>query len=154
MNASTATRAYAKIGVESGVFAADPHKLIAMLYQGALLAVANAKNGMMRRDVAAKGTAISKAISIIEDGLNASLDKKVGGELAQNLSSLYEYMARRLLGANLNDDMAALDEVAGLLNELKGAWDEIGRPADAPAAVAPVPAPALNKSPALVYGRA
>lgn len=154
MNATTATRAYAKIGVESGVFAADPHKLIAMLYQGALLAIANAKNGMMRRDVAAKGTAISKAISIIEDGLNASLDKKVGGELAQNLSSLYEYMARRLLSANLNDDMAALDEVAGLLNELKGAWDGIGRPADTPATVSPTaPAPALNKPSALVYGR-
>ena len=67
MNASIATRAYSKIGVESGVAAADPHKLIAMLYQGALLAIANAKNGIMRHDVAAKGTAISKAIAIIDE---------------------------------------------------------------------------------------
>lgn len=132
MNATTATKAYAKIGVESGALAADPHKLIAMLYQGALLAIANAKNGMMREDIAAKGAAISKAISIIDEGLNASLDKSVGGDLAQNLSSLYGYMSSRLLTANLNNDMAALDEVARLLNDLKGAWDSI-RTSDAAA---------------------
>jgi len=140
MNATTASQAYAKVGVESGVLAADPHKLIAMLYQGALLAIANAKNGMMRKNIAARGAAISKAISIIDDGLNASLDKKVGGELAQNLSSLYEYMGRRLLAANLNNDMGALDEVARLLNDLKGAWESIrpGGPTGVPAAeVAP-----------------
>jgi flagellar protein FliS len=57
--------------------------------------------------------------------LNASLDKAVGGELAQNLSSLYDYMAMRLVAANLNNDVAALDEVAHLLAELAGAWDGI-----------------------------
>lgn len=128
MNATTVSKAYAKIGVESGISAADPHKLIAMLYQGALLAIANAKNGILRKDIPAKGAAISKAISIIDEGLNASLDKKVGGDLAQNLSALYDYMSSRLLAANLNNDMAALDEVSRLLNDLKGAWDSI-RPA-------------------------
>lgn len=137
MNAITATKAYAKIGVESGVEAADPHKLISMLYQGALLAIANAKNGILRNDIPAKGIAISKAIAIIGEGLDASLDKKVGGDLAHNLSSLYDYMCNRLLSANLNNDMAALDEVARLLNDLKGAWESI-RPATvaAPAKVA------------------
>lgn len=137
MNATAATKAYAKIGVESGVTTADPHKLISMLYQGALLAIANAKNGILRKDIPAKGAAISKAISIIDEGLNASLDKKVGGELAQNLSSLYEYMGRRLLAANLNNDIAALDEVARLLNDLKGAWDSIRQPSAASVAVPP-----------------
>lgn len=137
MNATAATKAYAKIGVESGVSTADPHKLISMLYQGALLAIANAKNGILRKDIPAKGAAISKAIAIIDEGLNASLDKKVGGELAQNLSSLYEYMGRRLLAANLNNDIAALDEVARLLNDLKGAWDSIRQPAAASVAVPP-----------------
>ena len=138
MNATTVSKAYAKIGVESGISAADPHKLIAMLYQGALLAIANAKNGILRKDIPAKGAAISKAISIIDEGLNASLDKKVGGELAQNLSALYDYMSRRLLAANLNNDMAALDEVSRLLNDLKGAWDSI-RPAAAQSHVKAVP---------------
>jgi len=141
MNAITATKAYAKIGVESGVVAADPHKLVSMLYQGALLAIANAKNGILRKDIPAKGIAISKAIAIIGEGLDASLDKKVGGDLAHNLSSLYDYMCSRLLSANLNNDMAALDEVARLLNDLKGAWESI-RPAAtaaAPAKAAEVP---------------
>lgn len=136
MNATAAIRAYAKVGVESGVSAADPHKLIVMLYQGALLAIANAKNGILRKDVAAKSAAISKAIAIIDEGLNASVDKSVGGELAQNLSSLYEYMCMRLIAANLNNDMAALEEVACLLNDLKGAWDGI-RPAGTPHGAVP-----------------
>jgi flagellar protein FliS len=79
MNTTAAIRAYNKVGIESSVTAADPLKLISMLYQGALLAIANAKNGIMRKDITAKGAAISKAIAIIGEGLNASLDKKVGG---------------------------------------------------------------------------
>ena len=148
MNATTAIKAYARIGVESGVTAADPHKLISMLYQGALLAIANAKNGIMRNDIPAKCAAISKAILIIDEGLNASLDKDVGGPLAQNLSSLYEYMGTRLIIANLKDDMTALDEVARLLADLKEAWESI-RPSAAQAA--PQPKPAANTQ--LVYGK-
>lgn len=150
MNANTATKTYASVGIETGALAADPHKLISMLYQGALLAIAKAKHGMLcianaqntrkgikSKDVAAKCAAISKAMAIIDDGLNASLDKKVGGELAQNLSSLYDYMVIRLTQANLNNDINALDEVTQLLNELKGAWDEM-RPAKAVPDVTPV----------------
>lgn len=147
MNATTASKAYAKIGVESGVAAADPHKLISMLYQGALLAIANARNGILRKDIPAKGAAISKAVAIIDEGLNASLDKKAGGDLAQNLSSLYSYMSMRLLAANLKNDMAALDEVARLLNDLKGAWEGIRPAAMAQgAAVTPKAPPAYAAS--------
>jgi flagellar protein FliS len=79
----------------------------------------------MRNDFAAKGVFISKAIAIIGEGLHASLDKKVGGELAENMSSLYEYMVKRLIDANLKNDITILDEVSGLLGELAGAWDSI-----------------------------
>jgi len=153
MKAATAIQTYAKVGIESGVIAADPHKLISMLYQGALVAIANAKNGILRNDIPAKGRAISHAISIINEGLNACLDKKVGGELAQNLSSLYEYMCNRLIAANLKNDMDALDEVARLLADLKGAWESI-RPnaTSASASAEQQPKPAA-KNP-LVYGRA
>ncbi|ADL55106.1 flagellar export chaperone FliS [Gallionella capsiferriformans] len=136
MNMTAAISAYNKVGIESGVTAADPHKLISMLYQGALLAIANAKNGVLRGDIPAKGKAISHAMLIIGDGLNASLNKDVGGELAHNLSSLYDYMIKRLLAANLNNDMEALDEVAVLLGGLKEAWDSIRQ-----VAIAPPPAP-------------
>ncbi|HEX5364159.1 MAG TPA: flagellar export chaperone FliS [Gallionella sp.] len=147
MNATTAISAYQRVGVESGVAAADPHKLISMLYQGALLAIANAKSSIARKDIPAKGKAISHAITIIDEGLNASLDKKVGGELAQNLSSLYEYMGSRLLTANIKNDVAALDEVARLLTDLKSAWDDI-RPTVTPAANATV-----ESAPKPIYAR-
>jgi len=143
MNAIRAINAYNKVGVESGVTAADPHKLIAMLYQGALLAIANAKNGILRNDIPAKGKAISHAILIIDNGLNASLDKEVGGDLALNLAALYDYMSKRLLIANMNSDMAALDEVARLLNDLKGAWDDIRQPTTLPVAASRTPAAQL-----------
>lgn len=151
MNAHTAINTYAKVGVESGVAAADPHKLIAMLYQGALLAIANARNAILRKDIAGKGAAISKAILIIEEGLKTSLDRKVGGALAQNLADLYDYMENRLLQANLNNDSRILDEVAQLLNDLKTAWDEIRPQGHVPRAEA---APVIKKPAVLVYGRA
>lgn len=168
MNPTAATKAYAQVGVESGVSAADPHKLIAMLYQGALLAIANAKNSMLRNDIPAKGLSISKAISIIDEGLNASLNKNVGGELAHNLSSLYDYLVLRLIAANLKNDPAILDEVSRLLTELRDAWDAIrpgvqaaktddslptSRPASAEITGLTPPQSAVGKQAALMYGR-
>lgn len=125
MNATAAINTYNKVGIESSINGADPHQLISMLFQGALQAIASARNEMMRKQTAAKGKSISRAIAIIGEGLHASLDKQVGGELAQNLSALYDYMVARLVAANLKNDVAALDEVARLLTELKGAWDSI-----------------------------
>lgn len=124
--------AYAKVGVETGVGAASPHKLIVMLFDGAMLAVASAVHHMQSGDVAKKGEAISKAISIIEGGLRASLDKKVGGEIALNLDALYEYMSNRLLTANLKNQPKILEEVYQLLKGLKDAWESI-TPAGGPA---------------------
>jgi flagellar protein FliS len=125
MNAHSAINAYRDVGLETSVMSADPHKLIALLYEGALLAIAKARTQMLANQTAEKGSFISKAIAIIGEGLNASLDKNVGGELAHNLSALYTYMVTRLVDANLKNDVAALDEVTRMLVELKGAWDAI-----------------------------
>ncbi|MCE9638739.1 MAG: flagellar export chaperone FliS [Betaproteobacteria bacterium] len=125
--------AYMSVGLETGVPEADPHKLILMLYEGALLALADAKLHMARRETAAKGRALSKAIMIIESGLRASLDVKAGGELGERLDALYAYMCDCLLRANLHDRPEAVDEVSRLLNELREAWEQI-RPAPAAAA--------------------
>lgn len=151
MNAITAINAYNKVSVESSVNGADPHRLIAMLFQGALLEIASAKNGILHKEAATKGKSISKAIAIIGEGLNASLDKSVGGELAQNLSSLYDYMVIRLIEANLKNDIEILDEVARLLTELKGAWDSI-RPQGAQSA--PQPKASANVQAQRAYGSA
>lgn len=118
--------AYGQAQVDSGLAAASPHKLISMLYEGALVAIANANVHLERGDIAGRGAAISKAIAIIDEGLKISVDLEAGGELAENLKALYEYMTYRLLTANLTADRAALDEVGALLRELKGAWDAIG----------------------------
>lgn len=125
MNNSAAINAYTKVGTESAINGADPHELISMLFQGALLAIDDAKNEMSRKEIAAKGKSISKAIAIIGEGLNASLDLRVGGDLAKDLSSLYTYMVNRLVSANLNNDQTILDEVTRLLTELSGAWSSI-----------------------------
>ncbi|MGA7594608.1 MAG: flagellar export chaperone FliS [Gallionella sp.] len=149
---TTAIRSYTNVGVETGVGSADSHKLILMLYQGALLAVASAKNQMLRKETAKKGKSISHAISIVESGLQASLDKSVGGELTQNLSSLYDYICMRLVTANLNNDVAVLDEVTRLLTELKGAWERIRKPSEGNAALHQ-PVPAAKAKPQLTYGK-
>lgn len=127
MNALTrnAMNAYTTMGNEVAIDAATPHKLISMLYEGAILAIAKARNHMQHGEIAAKGQAISRAIAIINDGLLASLDVSVGGELAQNLKMLYEYMSHSLLEANLKNNVSKLDEVSGLLRDMKGAWDVI-----------------------------
>jgi flagellar protein FliS len=121
--------AYAEVGVETGVAAADPHKLILMLFDGTLAAIAKARLAMSRGEIAAKGAAITKAIDIIDGGLKASLDVSAGGALAERLAALYDYMLNRLLAANLRNDTSLLDEIARLLNELRGAWAQIGNAA-------------------------
>lgn len=120
--------AYASVGVETGVAAASPHKLIVMLFEGAMVAVASGIQHMQSGDIPAKGKAISKAISIIDSGLRASLDKKVGGEIALNLDALYEYMSNRLMIANIKNQPAVLEEVYQLLKGLKDAWEAITPP--------------------------
>lgn len=117
--------AYSKAGIETQSETASPHELVIMLYEGALSAIASATYLMRNGDTAGKGAAISKAIEIIDNGLKACLDYKAGGAIAERLGALYEYMSNRLLHANLRNDIAALEEISGLLRELKGAWQEI-----------------------------
>ncbi|NMG04261.1 flagellar export chaperone FliS [Azoarcus taiwanensis] len=117
--------AYEQVGLDMVVETADPHRLIQMLFEGASAALATAKYAMENGNTASKGAAISKAIDIISNGLDASLDTEQGGELAERLSSLYQYMASRLLWANLKNDVAALTEVQGLISELQDAWNQI-----------------------------
>lgn len=116
---------YAKVGVDAAVETADPHRLVLMLFDGALAAVSLARIQMQDGHIHEKGAAISKAIDLITNGLRASLDMEAGGELAERLAALYEYMAQRLLFANLKNNVAALDEVSELLGSLREAWAQI-----------------------------
>ncbi len=116
---------YARVGVETGVSTADPHRLVLMLFDGAILTITSAGSALSRGAIAARGEAISKAIEIIANGLKASLDTTAGGELAERLAALYDYMCERLLYANIHGSQAALDEVSGLLHSLRDAWQNI-----------------------------
>jgi flagellar secretion chaperone FliS len=120
-----AAKQYATIGVETGVSAASPHKLIVMLFEGAQISLNEAIRQLQRGDAQRKGAAIGKAVTIISEGLLTSLDLSVNTSLAQQLAQLYQYMIRRLIAANAHDDAAGIEEVKVLLNELGQAWSDI-----------------------------
>jgi flagellar protein FliS len=123
----TPSESYKQIGVETGVMSASPHKLILMLFEGALMSLAVARESMEKNNIDAKGKAISKAIDILANGLKASLDMEKGGEISERLVALYDYMCDRLIYSNIHNDLAAIDEVRRLLQEIKVAWEEIAR---------------------------
>jgi flagellar protein FliS len=122
----TTSSMYRQIGLETGVSGASPHQLVAMLLNGALEAIAQARGAIASKQVEAKCKAISKAVGIVDEGLKASLDLKSGGELAANLNDLYAYVTTRLIQGNLHSDDAALEECATLLTPLRDAWSAIG----------------------------
>jgi len=124
---NNAISAYQRVGVETGIESADPHKLILMLFEGAQEALAKARIHMQHNEIAEKGQMISKAIMIIDHGLKASLDMNAGGDLAIKLQALYDYMTHRLLVANIQNNIEIVNEVNKLLSELHGAWKEIGQ---------------------------
>ena len=117
-------KAYQKTDAYSGTMYADPHSLITQMFDGALTRIAQAKGAIARGDVASKAEMISKAVLIV-GGLEGCINHKEGGELAVNLSRLYQYMSITLTEANIHDDIDKLNEVSALLLEIKSAWIQI-----------------------------
>lgn len=115
---------YKQVDVRSRIEGASPHRLIQMLYEGALDSLAAAKGAIEREDIATKGAVITRAINIIS-GLRDSLDSKVNSDLPYNLDRLYDYMQRRLLQANSENDLQIIEEVVELLQTLKSGWDQM-----------------------------
>ena len=134
MNMVNALTAYKDTKLQTSIDDASPHQLVTMLLDGALQRIAEAKgaierieqagDGLAAGEVATKGEAIGKAIAIL-DSLRVTLDHEHGGELADNLSGLYDYMTRRLLEANATKDVKMLGEVAGLVSEIRAAWSRV-----------------------------
>ncbi|WP_417566186.1 flagellar export chaperone FliS [Marinobacter sp.] len=117
-------QAYQRVNTQTSITDADPHKLIQLLYNGALERINMAKARMQAKDFEGKGKLITKAIEII-GGLRSFLDFEQGGDLAVRLEGLYDYMERALFEANARNDVAKLDEVANLLRSIKEGWDGI-----------------------------
>ncbi|MGH8506023.1 MAG: flagellar export chaperone FliS [Stenotrophobium sp.] len=123
-HAHSALRQYQSAAVSGEASDAHPHKLIEMLLVGALDRIARARGHVERHELALKHKAISSVVAIL-DHLRLSLDLKAGGEIARNLSGLYDYCMQRMAQANAANDVSPLDEVASLLREIKFAWDAI-----------------------------
>lgn len=122
---------YRQSQLEGAVMDADPHKLVALLLSGACERIRLAEACLERGDQSRKGKAIGEACAIVGH-LSGSLDHEAGGEIASNLSALYDYVLRRLTEANLNNDALALRECLDLLGEIAAAWTAI-RPGNDPA---------------------
>ncbi|MDB2316400.1 flagellar export chaperone FliS [Luminiphilus sp.] len=123
MNTQALT-AYQQTSVHTQVEGASPHKLITMLLDGALERTQKAKLAMKSGDIATKGELIGRAIDIV-GSLDAYLDLEQGGEIAENLRALYEYIVLKLFEANTSNDSDLLDEVVTLLTEVRAGWKGI-----------------------------
>jgi flagellar protein FliS len=114
---------YQSVGTQTSIVDADPHRLVQLLFEGALARISAAKGHIVRKEYDKKSNQINSAINII-GGLQESLNLDAG-ELALNLERLYDYMIRRLFEANVRNSVEMLEEVTGLLMQIKSAWDDI-----------------------------
>lgn len=121
MNTPYALNTYRSVSTQSAMVDSNPHQLVLMLIDGAIEKTAGAVGHMLHGNIAEKGKLVSGSIAII-DTLRASLDHRSGGELADNLERLYDYMVRRLLEGNARSDSRVLSEVVSLLKEIREAW--------------------------------
>ena len=117
--------AYAKVGTETGVIGADSHRLIAMLFDGLLESLQEARGAMERRDMKSKCDALSRAARIVEEGLNAGLAHDSGLEVAENLQILYGYLSVIITKANLRCSPELVDEALSLVTPVRQAWNAI-----------------------------
>lgn len=119
------SNAYKQVNLETSVSQASPHQLIVLLFDGALNAIRLAELHMQKGNIPDKGKAISKAINIIDNGLKSCLDLNQGGEIAENLDQLYQYISQQLVLANLHNDSKKLQTCFDLLDNIAQAWREI-----------------------------
>jgi flagellar protein FliS len=117
---------YREVDAQTAVASATPHRLVAMLFDGYLAALAQALGALRQGQHEAKCHAIGRAARIIDEGLRAALNLREGGELAADLHALYGYLTTRLTLANLRNDEKLIVECQRLVTPLRDAWLEIG----------------------------
>ncbi|EKT62202.1 flagellar export chaperone FliS [Providencia burhodogranariea] len=121
-----ANQTYQQVNLESEITNATPYQLIEILFKAALSALKRGEIFMQQNKISEKGKEISKAIDIIDSGLKQALNYDEGRELSANLANLYDYMVMRLLNANLENNVAYIQEVYQLLSDIASAWQQIG----------------------------
>ncbi|MBN2607029.1 MAG: flagellar export chaperone FliS [Thiotrichales bacterium] len=113
---------YQQTSLETGLENASPHKLVSMLYDGALETMANAKGAIERKDYETKAHNLNRAILIIGT-LRSGLDMENGGEVANNYAELYGYINQKLLHVSFKNDLEALADVMDLIRDLRDSWN-------------------------------
>ena len=116
---------YQSVSVHGAVDAADPHRMVLMLLDAVMERLAKAKGCIERGELAPRTRLLHSCVVLVTE-LRNSLNLADGGDLARNLDSLYDYMIRRLLQANLSGDPAIVAEMASLMGEIRGGWTAIG----------------------------
>ena len=119
-----ALQQYQRVNAQTSIVDADPHRLIQLLFRGALERINMARARIQAKDFEGKNRLINGTIDIVI-GLRGFLDLEKGGDLAEKLEALYYYIERTLVKANMQNDVTALDEAASLLGEIKDGWDGI-----------------------------
>ena len=132
---SRAIQSYGDVKVSSGVATSNNVQLIQMLFDGLLESLATARGHIQHNNINEKSKAIARASRIVI-GLQGALDFEKGGDLANNLNELYSYVTRRLFHVNAHNDLAVLDEIHGLMREIRDAWE--GMPSLVPATNKPI----------------
>jgi flagellar protein FliS len=127
MSASAAMNAYRKVGLETKVESANPHKLISLLFEGAIGAIAKAIHQYDTNDLNGRLVSVDKANSIVIEGLMAGVDRTAKNDISTNLVDLYQYVSQLLLTSNLKNVKEPLVEAKSLLGELHEAWQDIGK---------------------------
>ena len=115
---------YGEVNVQSEIDSADPHRLVGMLLEGALVRIFKAKVEIEQNRVEEKIAHLTQAVAIV-DSLKSSLNFDVGGEIVEQLSGLYDYITRQLVVANSQNSIEILDEVTLLLKDVNEAWSGI-----------------------------
>ncbi len=106
----------------NSVNTASPGELTLMLYNGCIKFIHQAKVAMENRQIEFKNINLQKAQNIIQE-LMVTLDMKL--EVSKNMMSLYDYMNRRLIEANIKNDTSILDEIEALVTEFRDTWKQV-----------------------------
>lgn len=119
----------------------SPGRIVLAMFEGALSALERARMALEKKEVAPRGEAIGKALAIIGE-LQSSLNMEKGGEIAERLFALYDYIFQELIRANLKADPVALENAMKIVRDLADAWEQMLGSMKAPSEeVAPPPPP-------------
>ena len=124
MNALAALSQYGKIKDETQTMYASPHQLMLMLFDGAIEAMSFTIGAIQKENYELRSKQNTRSITII-NGMRECLDMKAGGELADNLYSLYQYMAQELFRANFKNDTETIKNIQTMLIDVRGSWEKI-----------------------------